>query len=113
MPFIWYGGDYNPDQWDEKTIEEDMRLFKKAGINLVTLPVFSWAKLEPSEGVYNFEWLDEIMDKLWGKRDPCMYGYPYHSPAGLAVKEVSGGASGRHRRKETDPWDAGVFLCKQ
>ena len=42
---IYYGGDYNPDQWDEATIAEDMRLFKKAGINLLTLPVFSWAKL--------------------------------------------------------------------
>lgn len=62
---IYYGGDYNPDQWDEKTIEEDMRLFKKAGINLLTLPVFSWAKLEPEEGVYDFEWLDRIIDKIW------------------------------------------------
>ena len=39
---IYYGGDYNPDQWDEQTLREDMRLFKKAGINLLTLPVFSW-----------------------------------------------------------------------
>ncbi len=31
---IYYGGDYNPDQWDDQTIDEDMRLFKKAGINL-------------------------------------------------------------------------------
>ena len=37
---IYYGGDYNPDQWDAATIAEDMRLFRKAGINLLTLPVF-------------------------------------------------------------------------
>lgn len=61
---IYYGGDYNPDQWDEATIDEDMRLFKKANINLVVLPVFSWAKLEPEEGVYNFGWLDKLMDKF-------------------------------------------------
>lgn len=61
---VYYGGDYNPDQWDEATIDEDMRLFKKAGINLVTLPVFSWAKLEPEEGVYDFAWLDKLMDKF-------------------------------------------------
>lgn len=68
VPFILYGGDYNPDQWDDKTIDRDMELFKKAGINLVTLPVFSWAKLEPEEGVYSFEWLDRILDKLWKNR---------------------------------------------
>ena len=62
---IYYGGDYNPDQWDEATIAEDMRLFRKAGINLLTLPVFSWAKLEPDEGVYDFGWLDKIIDQIW------------------------------------------------
>jgi len=59
---ILYGGDYNPDQWDDAVIQEDMRLFKKAHINLVTLPVFSWAKLEPDEGIYDFGWLDNILD---------------------------------------------------
>ena len=62
---IYYGGDYNPDQWDDAVIDEDMRLFQKAGINLLTLPVFSWARLEPDEGVYCFDWLDRIIDKIW------------------------------------------------
>lgn len=62
---IYFGGDYNPDQWDEATIDKDMELFEKAGVNLVVLPVFSWAKLEPEEGVYQFEWLDKIIDKIW------------------------------------------------
>lgn len=65
LPFILYGGDYNPDQWDRETLKEDMRLFKKANINVVTLPVFSWAKLQTSEEEYNFEWLDEILDMLY------------------------------------------------
>ncbi len=63
-PFILYGGDYNPDQWDDEIIEKDMEYFRKAGVNLVTLPVFSWAKLEPEEGRYEFEWLDKIMGTL-------------------------------------------------
>jgi beta-galactosidase len=64
LPAIYYGGDYNPDQWPEETWREDMRLFKLAGINIVTLPVFSWAKLQPAEDSYHFDWLDEIMDLL-------------------------------------------------
>lgn len=62
---IWFGGDYNPDQWDDETIDQDMKLFREAGINLLTLPVFSWARLEPDEGVYRFEWLDRIIDRIW------------------------------------------------
>ncbi|UKS24110.1 beta-galactosidase [Paenibacillus sp. HWE-109] len=64
LPYIYYGGDYNPDQWPEEVWQEDMRLFKLAGINIVTLPVFSWAKLQPSEDVYDFEWLDKIIDTV-------------------------------------------------
>lgn len=62
---IYFGGDYNPDQWDEDTIDKDMELFQKAGVNLLVLPVFSWAKLEPAEGEYCFEWLDKIIEKIW------------------------------------------------
>ncbi|HEY8402192.1 MAG TPA: beta-galactosidase, partial [Cytophagaceae bacterium] len=64
LPVIYYGGDYNPDQWDEETWKEDMRLFKLAGINFVRLPVFSWAKLQPAEDKYDFEWLDRVLDLL-------------------------------------------------
>ena len=62
LPRIWYGGDYNPDQWPEEIWPEDMRLFKKAGINVVTVPVFSWAKLQPDENTWNFDWLDRVLN---------------------------------------------------
>lgn len=58
---IPYGGDYNPEQWPEEIWEEDMKLFKKAGIDTVTLNVFSWASLQPSEDEYDFERLDKIV----------------------------------------------------
>ena len=61
---IWYGGDYNPDQWPEEVWDDDVRLMKKAGVNLVSVGIFSWAKIETSEGVYDFGWLDRIIDKL-------------------------------------------------
>ena len=61
---IWYGGDYNPDQWPEEVWDDDVRLMKKAGVNLVSVGIFSWAKIETSEGVYDFGWLDRIISKL-------------------------------------------------
>lgn len=59
---ILYGGDYNPEQWPEEIWEEDMRLFKLAHIDEVTLNVFSWAALQPDENTYDFSKLDKIMD---------------------------------------------------
>ncbi|MCK6064905.1 MULTISPECIES: beta-galactosidase [Microbacterium] len=61
---IWYGCDYNPEQWDAATIDEDLRLMREAGVNLVTLGVFAWAIIEPAPGEYRFEWLDDLIDRL-------------------------------------------------
>jgi len=61
---IWYGADYNPDQWPEDVWEKDVRLMKLAHVNVATLPVFSWTRLQPAEDRYTFEWLDRILDKL-------------------------------------------------
>lgn len=65
FPFFLHGGDYNPDQWRHipGTVEKDFKLFKTAGINSVSVGIFSWAALEPQEGKYTFDWLDEIMDR--------------------------------------------------
>ena len=57
-----YGGDYNPEQWDEAVWAEDMRMFRLAGIDCVTLNVFSWAALQSDEVTYHFERLDKIME---------------------------------------------------
>ncbi len=61
-----HGGDYNPDQWlhEPAVIDDDFRLMPKAGYNIVTIGVFAWASLEPTEGRYTFKWLDDIMDRV-------------------------------------------------
>ncbi|NLT74624.1 MAG: beta-galactosidase [Chloroflexi bacterium] len=61
---IWYGADYNPDQWPEEVWDEDVQLMKLAHVDVVTLPVFSWTLLQPVEDRYDFAWLDRILDKL-------------------------------------------------
>ena len=62
-----HGGDYNPDQWLDRPdiLEEDVRMMKKAGVNCVTLGVFSWAAYEPEEGNFHFEWMEKIIEKLY------------------------------------------------
>ncbi len=64
---LLHGGDYNPEQWLDRPdiLEEDVRLMKQAGVNTVTLGVFSWSVYEPVEGEYHFEWLRKIMDRLY------------------------------------------------
>jgi beta-galactosidase len=54
-----YGGDYNPEQWSEEVWLEDARLMKEAGVNLISVGIFSWAMLEPKEDEFQFGWLDK------------------------------------------------------
>lgn len=66
LGYIVHGGDYNPDQWirTPEIWDEDMRLMKLAGINSATVGIFSWSILEPEEGVFDFSFLDTILDKM-------------------------------------------------
>jgi beta-galactosidase len=80
---IYYGGDYNPEQWPEEVWDDDVRLMGRAGVNLATVGVFSWARIQPDEGVFDYEWLDRVLDKL-------------HA-GGIAVDLATGTAS-------TPPW---------
>ena len=65
-PHMLHGGDYNPDQWirTPEIWDEDMRLMKLAYCNAMSVGIFSWSALEPSEGQFEFGWLDTTMDNL-------------------------------------------------
>lgn len=67
LPKIFYGGDYNPEQWDHETHLEDLRMFNLAGIDIATVNVFSWALIQPDEVTYDFEGLDRIINSLYEK----------------------------------------------
>ena len=65
--YFLHGGDYNPGQWENmpQIIDDDMHLMKISGCNTMTLGVFSWSEIEPSEGVYDFDFMDRMMDRLY------------------------------------------------
>ena len=69
FPGLLYGGDYNPEQWLDRPdiLKKDIEMMKQAHINAVTLGVFSWAFLEPSEGEYRLDWLQKIVDSLYAE----------------------------------------------
>ncbi|MFD8328871.1 beta-galactosidase [Streptomyces lydicus] len=63
---IHFGGDYNPEQWPEEVWAEDLKLMKAAHVTMVTAGIFSWAKVEPRPGQWDFGWFDRVMDGLAG-----------------------------------------------
>ncbi|MFE4306388.1 beta-galactosidase [Streptomyces sp. NPDC056891] len=75
-----FGGDYNPEQWPEETWHEDVRLMKAAGVNSVTLGVFSWSMLEPEPGAREFGRLDTLMDLMYTNGIGVVLATPTSSP---------------------------------
>ncbi|MFY1638208.1 beta-galactosidase [Solwaraspora sp. WMMB335] len=63
-PALAYGADYNPEQWSRSVWHEDMRLMREAGVTIVSLAIFAWARIQPSPDTWCFDWLDDIMDLL-------------------------------------------------
>ena len=61
---LLYGGDYNPEQWPPHVWDEDVRLMRDAGVNLVTVGVFAWAALQPAPDRFTFDWLDTVLGLL-------------------------------------------------
>ncbi len=64
QPRIRYGGDYNPEQWPSEVWDDDVRLMRTAHVTTATVGVFSWSRLEPEPGRYDFAWLDDVLDRL-------------------------------------------------
>ncbi|WP_109005129.1 beta-galactosidase [Streptomyces rishiriensis] len=63
-PRLAYGADYNPEQWPRDVWEEDVRLMQEAGVTVVSVGIFSWARIQPGPDTWDFGWLDEVMDLL-------------------------------------------------
>jgi beta-galactosidase len=55
------GVDYYPEHWPKERWETDLKLMKEAGFNVVRLAEFAWVLMEPSEGQFDFGWLDEFL----------------------------------------------------
>ena len=58
---ILLGTDWYPEQWPEARWEEDLRLMEGAHIKVVRLAEFAWSSMEPSEGHYDFDWLERAI----------------------------------------------------
>ncbi|MEW2012305.1 MULTISPECIES: beta-galactosidase [Microbacterium] len=77
---IAYGGDYNPEQWPREVWNEDVRLMREAGVNLVSIGIFSWGLLEIREGEFDFGWLDDVIALLHANGIAVDLGTPTASP---------------------------------
>ena len=80
MTVLHYGCDYYPEHWPESRWAEDARLMQEAGFNVARIGEFAWAKMEPTEGHYDWGWLDGAIDILADRAIQVVLGTPTAAP---------------------------------
>lgn len=84
---LLYGASYYYEYMPFERLEKDVALMKRAGINFVRVGESTWGVLEPRDGVFDFEWLERVLDRLHAAGIKVILGTPTYSiPAWLYAK---------------------------
>ncbi|BDY15246.1 hypothetical protein Sulfitobl28_12160 [Sulfitobacter pontiacus] len=77
---------YYPEQWPEEMWEADARRMVEAGLTWVRIGEFSWSKLEPQPGQYDWAWLDRAIEVLGAAGLRVVLGTPTATPPRWMLK---------------------------
>jgi beta-galactosidase len=56
-----FGVFYYPEHWPEEQWERDIKRVADLGFDFIHYNEFAWARLEPTEGNFDFSWLDKVI----------------------------------------------------
>jgi len=74
------GMDWYPEQWPESRWETDLHMMEAAHLNVARLAEFAWSRMEPSEGHYDFDWLDRAIRLAEKHHIAVVLGTPTAAP---------------------------------
>jgi beta-galactosidase len=79
-PPLLVGAAWYPEQWDEATADRDLETMEAAHIHLARVAEFAWSAMEPSEGHYEWEWLDHAIEEAAKHHVYIVLGTPTAAP---------------------------------
>lgn len=77
---ILMGTSWYPEQWPESRWEADLQLMEAANIKVVRVGEFAWSAMEPSEGHYDFAWLERAINLAAKHHIVSVVGTPTAAP---------------------------------
>lgn len=84
-PFL--GAAYYPEAWENIDPAYDIQKMKEAGITCARIAEFAWSRMEPSPGVFEFDWLHDIIDRLGDAGISVLLCTPTATPPVWLVEE--------------------------
>ena len=87
MRQLYYGAAYYDEYMPYDRLEEDVKLWKKAGMNLIRIAESTWSTYEPQEGVFDFSHVTRVLDVCDREGISVIIGTPtYAIPTWLVKK---------------------------
>ena len=71
---------YYPEHWAETVWASDAKRMVDSGLSWVRIGEFSWAKIEPEPGKFEWEWLDRAIETLGSSGLQIVLGTPTATP---------------------------------
>lgn len=87
MKKLLYGVAYYDEYMPCERLEEDIRMMKEAGINVVRIAESTWSTHEPQNGVFDFSSVDKVLDAMHGAGIKVIVGTPTYAVPTWMVKE--------------------------
>jgi beta-galactosidase len=79
-PALLLGAAWYPEQWPEPRWDKDLALMEAAHITLARVGEFAWSRMEPSEGQFDFDWLEKAVDMAGQHHVAIVLGTPTAAP---------------------------------
>jgi beta-galactosidase len=116
-PPIYLGTAWYPEQWPESRWEADLTLMEQAGIRFVRITEFSWSSMEPTEGNYNFDWIDHAIAAAAKHHIAVVLGTPGATPPAWLTQKypevlriMEDGRRDQHGNREQFNWASPKYL---
>ena len=116
-PPIYLGTAWYPEQWPESRWEADLTLMEQAGIRFVRITEFSWSSMEPTEGNYNFDWIDHAIASAAKHHIAVVLGTPGATPPAWLTQKypevlriMQNGRQDQHGNREQFNWASPKYL---
>jgi beta-galactosidase len=116
-PPIYLGTAWYPEQWPESRWEADLTLMEQAGIRFVRITEFSWSSMEPTEGNYNFDWIDHAIAAAAKHHIAVVLGTPGATPPAWltqkypeVLRTMQNGRQDQHGNREQFNWASPKYL---
>ena len=85
---LLFGTAYYPEYMPYERTDQDIAMMKAAGMNTVRIAESTWSTLEPAEGVFDFSYIDRVLEKTEKAGMLVIVGTPtYAVPAWLVRKD--------------------------